>query len=83
MRAWLRALPAEALRVKALVTLSDSPDVRHLFERIGPDDFPPPTEVPLSDRVTASAILIGSGMDRDSLLSITREHLGETCTHGS
>lgn len=83
MHAWLHALPAEALRVKALVTLSNSPDVRHLYERIAPADFPPPTEVPLSDRVPASAILIGSGMDRDSLLMITREYLGDNCTLGS
>lgn len=80
MREWLHAIPAAALRIKALVTLRESPEVRHLFERIGPDEFPRPAEVPISGRVPPSAILIGPGLDSESLLDITRNHLGDDCT---
>jgi len=79
MRKWLLDLPPEVIRAKALVSLYESPDVRHLMERIGNDEIPYPLEVPISDKVPASAIFIGSGIDPKSILSITQSHLGAEC----
>lgn len=79
MRKWLLDLPSEVIRAKALVSLHESPEVRHLMERIGNDEIPYPLEVPISEKVPASAIFIGSGIDPKSILSITQSHLGAEC----
>lgn len=79
MRKWLLDLPPEVIRAKALVSLNESPDVRHLMERIGNDEIPYPLEVPISAKVPASAIFIGAGIDPKSILSITQSHFGAQC----
>ncbi len=77
--AWLHMLPSQVIRTKALVTLRESPDVRHLFERVGTDEILPPLEVPISDKVPSSAIFIGSGIDPAAILHLARTHLKPTC----
>jgi len=76
MLAWLNALPDSVYRAKALVSLVDSPEVRHLFERVSMDVMPHPLEVPISPRVPPSAILIGPKLDSAELLEISRTHFG-------
>lgn len=73
---WLRALPDSVYRAKALVSLVNSPDVRHLFERVAGDIMPEPLEVPISQRVPPSAILIGPKLDPTALLELSHQHFG-------
>jgi len=79
LTAWLRILPPEVIRTKALVTLSEANHVRHLYERIGLDEIPYPLEVPISDKVPSSAIFIGSGIKPEAILELTRTHLTPDC----
>ena len=73
---WLAALPDAVYRTKALVSLVDSPQVRHLFERVAMDVMPQPLEVPISPRVPPSAILIGPKLDPTALLELSQNHFG-------
>ena len=73
---WLAALPDSVYRAKALVSLVDSPEVRHLFERVAGDIMPHPLEVPISQRVPPSAILIGPKLDPAALLELSQQHFG-------
>jgi len=73
---WLAALPDSVYRAKALVSLVDSPEVRHLFERVAKDIMPDPQQVPISQRVPPSAILIGPKLDPTELLEISQTHFG-------
>ena len=76
MLAWLHALPDSVYRAKALISLVDSPDVRHLFERVAMEVMPHPLEVPISLRVPPAAILIGPKLDPAELLEISVNHFG-------
>lgn len=73
---WLAALPDTVYRAKALVSLVDTPDVRHLFERVASDIMPHPLAVEISPRVPPSAILIGPKLDPAALLSLSQDHFG-------
>lgn len=73
---WLAALPDSVYRAKALVSLVDSPEVRHLFERVAGDIMPHPLEVPISQRVPPAAILIGPQLDPAALLKLSHQHFG-------
>ena len=73
---WLAALPDSVYRAKALVSLVDSPEVRHLFERVAGDIMPNPLEASISQRVQPAAILIGPKLLPDSLLELARQHFG-------
>jgi G3E family GTPase len=73
---WLAALPDSVYRAKALVSLIDSPEVRHLFERVAGDIMPNPLEVPITQRVPPSAILIGPRLDPAGLLELSHQHFG-------
>ena len=73
---WLEALPDSVYRAKALVSLVDSQEVRHLFERVAGDIMPHPLEVPISQRVPPSAILIGPNLNPAALLELSHQHFG-------
>ena len=72
---WLVSLPETVFRVKALVTLAEQPGCRHLFERVG-DFIPDPSEVPISEKVPPSAILIGPKLEPEELLRQAQECFG-------
>lgn len=73
---WLAALPDSVYRAKALVSLVDSPEVCHLFERVAGDIMPNPLEVPISPRVPPAAVLIGPSLNPTALLEISHQHFG-------
>lgn len=79
---WLAELPQPVIRAKALTSTLPCPDARHLFERVGNQVCPDPIQVPMSDRVPASVILIGADLDPASLLQSARVQLGDTCVLG-
>jgi G3E family GTPase len=73
---WLRALPQNVVRVKALVTTPEKPDLRQLFERVGIDFLPDPIDVPISGKVPPSAICIGPKLDPQELLRLASIYFG-------
>lgn len=79
---WLASLPEDVVRAKALVTTPERPDTRLLFERVANHPCPNPLPVPISDRVPASAILIGADLDPESLLASARQSLNPDCRLG-
>lgn len=80
--AWLTTLPDSVIRAKALARVVDRPDVRLLFERVGDEVCPEPIEVPIADRVPASAILIGADLEPAELLESARRQMGADCQLG-
>lgn len=82
VRSWLDALPEEVIRAKALVRTVESPGQRHLFERVGRAVEPAPLRVAISDRVPASAIMIGAELDPGALVEAARSQLSENCVLG-
>lgn len=77
---FLRALPETVIRAKALVTTSEKPDCRQLFERVGTGFLPEPIDVPISDKVPPSAICIGPKLDPLELLQLAIHHFGPNVT---
>ena len=73
---WLAALPDSVYRAKALISLVDSPEVRHLFERVAEDIMPNPLEFSISQRVPPAAILIGPRLNPSALLELSQQHFG-------
>lgn len=78
MTDWLVSLPETVIRTKALVTVVEKPECRKLFERVGLDFIPEPTEVPIIGKVPPSAILIGPKLEPEELLLHAQEHFGPT-----
>jgi len=78
MMDWLASLPETVIRAKALVTLAEQPGCRQLFERVGSDFIPEPTEVPIMGKVPPSAIFIGPKLEPKELLLHAQEYLGPT-----
>lgn len=79
---WMADLPDAVIRAKALTRTSGYVHARFLFERVGAEVSPEPLEVPISDRVPASAILIGADLNPPALLESARSKLGATCHLG-
>ncbi|MFD2255213.1 CobW family GTP-binding protein [Luteolibacter algae] len=77
--AWLAALPKNVIRAKALVSIQNEPDIRRLFERVGTELMADPLEVPISPRVPSSAILIGSDLHPQEIISSAKRILGAEC----
>ena len=78
MTDWLVTLPETVIRAKALVTVVEKPECRKLFERVGIDFIPEPTEVPIIGKVPPSAILIGPKLEPEGLLVHAQKHFGPT-----
>lgn len=83
MLAWLGSLPADVLRVKALVGLPGEPSARRLFERVGLEISPHPLEVAISERVAPAAICIGPDLEPSQLLQLARANFGPGCQLGN
>lgn len=79
---WLADLPESVIRAKALVRTVDQPDARYLFERVGRSLSPNPLRVAISERVPASAIMIGADLEPMDLLESARRQLDENCVMG-
>ena len=75
IRTWLAELPLGVIRAKVLIGISEKPDGRYLFERVGTEISPDVQYVKLGDRVPNSAILIGPDLDLKSLQELTSSHL--------
>jgi len=82
LRSWLLDLPESVIRAKALVRTVEHPDARYLFERVGRDLSPNPLRVAISERVPASAIMIGADLEPSVLLEAARRQLDENCKMG-
>ncbi len=67
VKAWLNSLPANILRVKALIGVEGKPEHRYLFERIGLQVSPYSQRVKLGPKGEYSAILIGPDLDIEEL----------------
>ena len=73
--AFLRALPAEVIRVKGVAVLSDPPVRAVLFQRV--DAQTPPQYMDLGDAtdIAPTAILIGVGLDESVMINLARRTL--------
>lgn len=63
VKAWLQNLPANIIRVKALIGVEGKPEHRYLFERVGAEICPYSQRVKLGKSGKHSAILIGPDLD--------------------
>ena len=82
LHSWLNDLPESVIRAKALARMIEQPDTRYLFERVGRSVSPNPLRVAISDRVPASAIMIGADLEPMDLLESARRQLDENCVMG-
>lgn len=73
--AFLRALPAEVIRVKGVAALSEPPARAVLFQRV--DAQTPPQYMDLGDAtdIAPTAILIGVGLDESVMINLARRTL--------
>ena len=75
VRTWLAALPSGVIRAKVLIGISERPDGRYLFERVGTEISLDAQLVKLGKSVPNSAILIGPDLDLKVLQELTDSHL--------
>jgi len=68
---WLRALPADVIRAKLLIRVTDWAKNRYLFERVASEISKYPQKVRLNDSVQNSAILIGPDLNITELKQLT------------
>ena len=64
---WLNNLPANIIRVKALIGVEGKPEHRYLFERVGMKVSPYSQRVKLGQDGEYSAILIGPDLELEEL----------------
>jgi len=76
---WLEQLPESVIRAKALVTLTSDPDCRFLYERVGMEVSPNPIPVPHIGKVPCSGLFIGSDLNPNGILKLSREILHPNC----
>jgi len=67
IKEWLESLPEDVIRVKLLVGISERPDDRYLFEKVGGEISPYHQRVKLGKNVPNSAILIGPNLQVEEL----------------
>ena len=79
VRNWLKKLPDSVIRAKALVTLTDAPDSRFLYERVGQEVSPDPIQVPTVSNVPCAGLFIGPELQPEQILEITRSTLHPNC----
>ena len=76
---WLQELPPSVIRAKALITLSNEPDSRFLYERVGQELSPNPIPVPTVSNVPCAGLFIGPELQPEEILKITRATLHPDC----
>ena len=79
VKTWLQKLPNSVIRAKALVTLTDAPDSRFLYERVGQEVSPDPIQVPTVSNVPCAGLFIGPELQPEQILEITRSTLHPDC----
>ncbi|MFT6240289.1 MAG: G3E family GTPase [Akkermansiaceae bacterium] len=79
VKTWLQQLPDSVIRAKALVTLTDAPDSRFLFERVGQEVSPDPIQVPTVSSVPCAGLFIGPELQPEEILKVTRAILHPDC----
>lgn len=77
IKEWLAALPANVMRVKLLIGVTDRKKDRYLFEKVGSEISRYPQNVRLNSSVPNSAILIGPDLNTDQLQTLAQKHLGQ------
>ena len=75
IRDWLAALPADVIRAKLLIGISEKPDDRYLFERVGNKVSAYPQKVILGKSVPNSAILIGPDLNITKLHKLAEKYM--------
>ena len=73
IKQWLSELPADVIRAKLLIGVTDRPKDRYLYERVGTEVSKYPQRVVLNDNVPNSAILIGPNLDVQALEALRLE----------
>ncbi|MDF1738724.1 MAG: GTP-binding protein [Verrucomicrobiales bacterium] len=73
---FLESLPAEVLRAKALVKLSEAPGYRWIFERTGRHPVGEPLKGDIFSKASPSLVCIGPALDPVLLREMVREHFG-------
>lgn len=71
---WLSSLPPNVIRVKLLIGITETPDHRYLYEKVGSEISPYTQRVKLAPNVPNSAILIGPALDTQKLEELAKLH---------
>lgn len=79
IKTWLQKLPDSVIRAKALVTLTDTPNSRFLYERVGREVSADPIPVPAVSKVPCAGLFIGPELQPEKILDITRTTLHPDC----